>query len=117
MTGNAYVARTGDDPLAPVEYQRGNGPTLPYDLLSQGTRDSLALAVRCALAETVLADGDAPLILDDPFVDMDPARRIAAADVVKRFAETYQVILFTCHPDHAALFPDAARIELTTFPE
>ncbi len=114
MTDNAYVAHSGDDPLAPFEYQRGNGPALSYDLLSQGTKDSLALAVRLALAQTVLTDDDAPLILDDPFVDMDPIRRAAAAAVVERFAQMNQVILFTCHPDHATLFPDAAKIELTT---
>lgn len=112
VTGSSYSAHGADDPLAPARYLRDGGPVLPYDLLSQGTRDSLALAVRLALAQTVLRESSAPMVLDDPFVDMDPTRRHAAAAVVKQFAATHQVILFTCHPDHAALFEDANVIIL-----
>ncbi|MFW5744486.1 MAG: ATP-binding protein, partial [Spirochaetota bacterium] len=72
----------------------------------------VALAVRLALAETALADGEAPLLLDDPLVDMDPERRAAAAGAIAEYASRHQVVLFTCHPDHANLFPDAHRIEL-----
>ncbi len=112
VTGSAYSPEPGDDPLRPERFVRTGGSGLPYVLLSQGTKDSLALAVRLALAETALGTGSAPFILDDPLVDMDPSRRAAAAGALSRFAEHHQVIVLTCHPEHATLFPDAHRISL-----
>ncbi|MFW5814600.1 MAG: AAA family ATPase [Spirochaetota bacterium] len=111
-SGQAYRTVAAEDPLVPRRFVRRGGPELDYELLSQGTRDMVALAVRLALAETALADGEAPLLLDDPLVDMDPERRAAAAGAIAEYASRHQVVLFTCHPDHANLFPDAHRIEL-----
>lgn len=111
-SGQAYRTVAAEDPLVPQRFVRRDGPELDYELLSQGTRDTVALAVRLALAETALADGEAPLLLDDPLVDMDPERRVAAAAAIAEYASRHQVVLFTCHPDHADLFPDAHRIEL-----
>ncbi|MBU8912861.1 MAG: AAA family ATPase [Spirochaetales bacterium] len=121
VTGSAYSPEPGDDPLSPERFLRIDGTaqsdglsdSLPYMLLSQGTKDSLALAVRLALAETALGTGSAPFILDDPLVDMDPSRRAAAAGALSAFAEHPQVIVLTCHPEHAALFPDSHRISLS----
>jgi len=112
VTGSTYTPEPGDDPLTPERFVRTGGSALPYALLSQGTKDSLALAVRLALAETALGAGSAPFILDDPLVDMDPSRRAAAADALSRFAEHHQVIILTCHPEHVVLFADAHRINL-----
>jgi len=79
-----------------------NGPTsLPTGLLSQGTLGSLALATRLALAELYLKDDKGFLVMDDPFTDMDPARRTAAAKAIGAFAQQRQVLFFTCHPLHA----------------
>jgi len=70
--------------------------------LSQGTAGALALAVVLSLADAYLADDDGFLVLDDPFVDMDPRRRRAAVDAVANFAARRQVLFVTCHPEHAA---------------
>jgi len=70
-------------------------------LLSQGTLGSLALATRLALAELYLVGMEGFLVLDDPFTDMDPARRHAAAHCLGQFAKQHQVLFFTCHPEHA----------------
>ena len=79
-----------------------SGPTsLPTGLLSQGTLGSLALATRLALAELYLKDDKGFLVMDDPFTDMDPARRTAAAKAIGAFAQQRQVLFFTCHPLHA----------------
>jgi hypothetical protein len=139
---------------------------LRYELLSAGTRDLFALALRLAMAELYLdqgsggggtpqgtavaedtappknappagepvlageparAEGAAPsgsggfLVMDDPLVDLDPDRQEAAAAVLGRFASRRQLLLFTCHPAHAALLQDAcardgvpvSRIELS----
>ncbi|MGD9417462.1 MAG: ATP-binding protein [Verrucomicrobiota bacterium JB025] len=75
---------------------------LAAGLLSQGTLGSLALATRLALSELYLKGMDGFLLLDDPFTDMDHARRRAAAGAIGAFAECRQVLFFTCHPDHAS---------------
>jgi DNA repair protein SbcC/Rad50 len=80
---------------------------LEADLLSKGMKGSLALAVRLAYAEVYLTDMDGFLMLDDPFTELDPERRNHAAAVLQEMAKEKQMILFTCHPEHAQLFPDA----------
>ena len=87
------------DGATPVEI---SGPiVLETALLSQGTLGSLALATRLALAELYLDGMEGFLVLDDPFTDMDPARRRAAEHCLGEFAKQRQVLFFTCHPDHA----------------
>lgn len=98
------------DGTAPAQV---SGPTsLPTGLLSQGTLGSLALATRLALAELYLKDDDGFLLLDDPFIDMDPARRTAAAGALAAFANERQVLLLTCHPGHARELVEAGGAEL-----
>ena len=80
---------------------------LEADLLSKGMKGSLALAVRLAYAEVYLTDMDGFLMLDDPFTELDPERSRHAAMVLQEMAGKKQMILFTCHPEHAQLFPDA----------
>jgi DNA repair protein SbcC/Rad50 len=74
--------------------------TLETALLSQGTLGSLALATRLALSELYLRDMDGFFLLDDPFIDMDTSRRAAAIQAIGTFAESHQVLFFTCHPEH-----------------
>ncbi|MBP6783944.1 MAG: AAA family ATPase [Verrucomicrobiales bacterium] len=83
---------------------RNDALTLPFDVLSAGTRASLGLAVRLSMARWFLEGSDGFLILDDPLVDLDPERQEAAAAMLKHFAKDKQVILLTCHPRHAELF-------------
>ena len=78
----------------------GGELALPTTHLSQGTMGSLALATRLALAELYLGESGGFLMVDDPFIDMDPDRRAAAARVIGAFAKKRQVIYFTCHPNH-----------------
>jgi exonuclease SbcC len=65
-----------------------------------------------AMADYFLKEEDGFLVMDDPLVDLDPQRQKLAAGVLSRFAEEKQVVLFTCHPAHASLFPEAEAIEL-----
>jgi exonuclease SbcC len=103
-------------PLAdglPEGLVRGDGQALPYALLSGGTRDLFALALRLAMAEVFLGSGEGFLLLDDPFVALDPERQSRAAALLARFAQgSRQLVLFTCHPTHAERFPASRRIEL-----
>jgi DNA repair protein SbcC/Rad50 len=70
--------------------------------LSQGAKGSVGIAVRAAIAD-VFADAGNPgiLILDDPLVDLDPGRRKLAIEVLKELGGKMQVIVLTCHPNHA----------------
>jgi uncharacterized protein YhaN len=99
LTCGAYD-RIRMDAGAPVEVT--GKVTLPTAMLSQGTLGSLALATRLCLAEWYLEGTGGFIVLDDPFTDMDPARRKAAGQSLKDFAKSNQVIYFTCHPEHAA---------------
>ena len=61
---------------------------------SDGTADQLYLALRLAVAEELTPD--APLILDDAMVRFDDGRLQTAMNILKEYAKTKQVILFTC---------------------
>jgi exonuclease SbcC len=87
----------------PVALSEESGKAVAWEQLSAGTKDTLALALRLAMASYFLGDADGFMLLDDPLVDMDPGRQMAAADTLKAFAETRQLIVFTCHPAVADL--------------
>ncbi len=98
------------DGSTPVEI---SGPlVLETALLSQGTLGSLALATRLALAELYLDGMEGFLVLDDPFTDMDPARRIAAGRCLGEFAKQRQVLFFTCHPEHRRELEEHAEAKI-----
>jgi DNA repair protein SbcC/Rad50 len=102
MTGgrHAQVEMEGSLPLA----LRGPaGSSVALDLLSAGTKDSLAMALRLAMASHFLAGSDGFMMMDDPLVEMDPDRQAAAAATLASFASRWQLIVFTCHPAAAKL--------------
>ena len=61
---------------------------------SDGTVDQLYLALRLAVAEELTPD--APLVLDDALVRFDDQRMAAAMEILRRMAQTKQIICFTC---------------------
>jgi DNA repair protein SbcC/Rad50 len=110
MTGERWssVALEGALPSAMVSR---SGARLAWEQLSAGTRDLLALALRLAMASRLLGDARGFAAMDDPLVEMDPARQKAAAAALRSFAEHRQLIVLTCHPAHAELL-GGARITL-----
>ena len=67
------------------------------EYLSAGTIDLLYLAVRLAVCELALPEGEAcPLIIDDALVNMDETRYKQAIKLLGEIAKQRQVILFTC---------------------
>ncbi len=85
----------------PSAFETEEATSLTYNLLSHGTKDTVALAWRFALCEKFLANGTGFIILDDPMVDIDPGRRKEVVKAINQFAEKYQTIVMTCHPDHS----------------
>ena len=67
------------------------------EYLSAGTIDLLYLAVRLAVCELALPEGETcPLIIDDALVNMDETRYEQAVKLLGEIAKQRQVILFTC---------------------
>lgn len=65
------------------------------DVLSRGTRDQVALALRVALIQDRLGNEHrVPLILDDVFITSDDERAIEAAELLKEVANSGQQIIF-----------------------
>ena len=100
LTGGHYQHVNLDN----SEAHRGTDLGLPYELLSMGTKSCLGLAVRISMAQHFLDGKGGFLILDDPMVDLDAERQQQTVEIVRRFAADHQVILVTCHRQHAALF-------------
>jgi DNA repair protein SbcC/Rad50 len=88
--------------LLPVKIT-GTDRAFALNMLSQGTLDALALAVRIGMAEYYLEGGDGFILMDDPLVNLDPERKKAAVGCLQDFAGRKQAIILTCHPDHANL--------------
>ena len=111
MTDDRYSSIEMDESL-PAGLHRVDGEVIGYDRLSEGTQDVLSIALKLAMADKYLEDREGFIIMDDPFVDLDPKRQKRTAKVIKDFAKDKQVILFTCHPSHAKLL-EGHQIELT----
>ncbi len=67
-------------------------------VLSRGEKDIVEICLRMALIEAVYKDTERPpLILDDPFTNLDNEGVDLAIELVHTIAERYQVIYFICH--------------------
>ena len=67
------------------------------EYLSAGTLDLMYLAVRLAVCELALPEGEScPLIIDDALVNLDEERTAQALELLKRIAKKRQVIIFSC---------------------
>ena len=91
-----------DGGLLPHSLHRGANDLLgmPFDKLSMGARDQLALISRMAYADLLKAAGRPTLImLDDALVHADAQRLAAMQRVLADVATRHQVLVFTCHPE------------------
>lgn len=77
--------------------------SMPVNLLSSGTYDSTALALRFALLENIFGRAGGLVVLDDCLVDLDPGRKQAAVDIIRDYANSNQVVFTTCSPETARL--------------
>jgi energy-coupling factor transporter ATP-binding protein EcfA2 len=100
------------------------------ELLSRGQRDLLAVA--CFLApwltagkspdsppeNSMITPGRFPLLLDDPFLSLDPAAQSALLQLLRSLGATQQILLATSQPvaDHAGDHRIALGIALSAAP-
>jgi exonuclease SbcC len=102
ITRGRYHQATMDSEyrVVPGGFIRNDNVEIPFNILSQGTRDAVAVAVRLTMAEHFLKDGEGFFILDDPLVNLDSDRQLLVAQVLRDLAQEQQVVVFTCHEGH-----------------
>lgn len=98
-----------DKGLPVVVGRRRSGAAVSVAAMSDGTRDQLFLAFRLASLENYATSTEPlPFVADDILVHFDDERGAATLDLLARFAETNQVLLFT---HHKSVRDDARRLE------
>ena len=75
-----------------------NGAKRDKKYLSLGYRDILNLCMRFALIDAIFTGEQPPIILDDPFVNLDEQNTKNALDLLKQIAKDKQIIYLSCHP-------------------
>ncbi len=97
-------------------YSDEKGDWVRPEELSGGVIDEFYLAFRLALARLIFGDKKPPLILDDPFVNFDPARLASTLDFLRTLAPDHQIIIFTLSDaydavaDNTVLLPSDVRL-------
>lgn len=82
-----------------IEQRVLDGTPLPFEQLSGGAKEQLALIGRLACAMLVADDGGAPLIIDDSLGYSDPDRLEAMGAILRLAGQECQVIVLTCYPE------------------
>ncbi len=97
LTDGRYdQVQIGDD-LAPVVYSQEKSDFVdPEKELSLATKEQVYLACRLAFTSLLWETDGPPILLDDPLVNFDSARKAKALALLKQIAEGRQVVLFTC---------------------
>ena len=102
ISGSRLSADFPDADKLDMEIYSGDNH-LTYDMLSEGTKDTVSLAFRLAVVDHLFPDGNGVVILDDPFTDMDEKRTEKSCELVKKCAERHQVIFLTCKKEIAEM--------------
>lgn len=74
-----------------------NGKTHKTNSLSDGYKDMVNFCSRMALVDSLFENVRPPIILDDPFVNLDDEKVPNALQLVKEISKENQIIYFACH--------------------
>lgn len=97
LTGGRYDSVMIARDFSAMARESGESIARSSAYLSAGTLDLLYLAVRLAVCELALPEGEnCPLILDDVLVNLDEERTAKALELLGEISRNRQVILFTC---------------------
>jgi uncharacterized protein YhaN len=89
-----------DDGFRITTVSRRDGLPEPFGLLSDGTREQIAVITRLAYAEMLADQGwPATVILDDALAFSDGVRMEQMFDVLAQSATRVQVLVLTCRED------------------
>lgn len=86
--------------------------TVPYESLSGGVKEQLAILTRLAGAALVAKEDTVPVVVDDALGFTDPDRLAKMGAVFDTVGAHGQVIVLTCTPDRYAGVKRAYRIDL-----
>lgn len=73
---------------------------LDYGKLSEGTKETIALAFRLAVLDHLFPEGGGVIVFDDPFTDMDAERTEQSCRLIRECAARHQVIFLTCREEY-----------------
>ncbi|MGD1346771.1 AAA family ATPase [Mycobacterium seoulense] len=90
-----------------------NGVTVPYESLSGGAKEQLAILARLAGAALVAKEDAVPVVVDDALGFTDPDRLAKMGEVFDTVGAHGQVIVLTCSPDRYDGVKGAHRIDLS----
>ena len=97
VTGGRYADVLINRDFTAKTRTAGDAVARDAEYLSAGTLDLMYLAVRLAVCELALPQGEScPLIIDDALVNLDEERQQQAMALLAQIARKRQVILFTC---------------------
>ncbi len=72
------------------------GKQREINTLSAGYKDLVGICLRLALIEVMYSEEVPPIIMDDPFINLDDAKLEEGRTFLKEIAGKYQIIYFTC---------------------
>ncbi len=90
-----------------------DGVTVPYESLSGGAKEQLAILARLAGAALVAKEDAVPVVVDDALGFTDPDRLAKMGEVFDTVGTHGQVIVLTCSPDRYDGVKGAHRIDLS----
>lgn len=90
-----------------------DGMRYPIGELSQATKEQAYIALRLALAATILGTAPFPVIMDDPFVHFDGQRLSRMIELLNRLQQQHQFIYFTCHQGMTERWQDATILNVS----
>jgi uncharacterized protein YhaN len=111
LTDSRYLSVNVDTEHFRVALLTAERPDMvPLELLSHGTRDQVSLLLRVALCEVLSTSGErAPLLLDEPVLTADPARRELLIEFLHELSTTHQVVLTSSDPSLVDIVASVAR--------
>lgn len=99
---NKYIGMLGTDLSLAIDKNLnvsvdGEGQLRERGFLSEGYKDMVNFCARMALVDALYEGEKPPVILDDPFVNLDDDKVPKALALVKELSKENQVIYFACH--------------------
>ncbi|WP_318616721.1 ATP-binding protein [Sporosarcina sp. YIM B06819] len=90
-----------------------DGKRYPIGELSQATKEQAYIALRLALAASILGTAPFPMIMDDPFVHFDGQRLSRMIELLNQLQQHHQFIYFTCHKVMTEQWQDATILNVS----
>lgn len=99
LLGQRFDSVSIDTDLKVLIEEQGSKMDTKY--FSQGIRDIIELCLRLALIKVLFDGSMPPLILDDPFYNLDDQKMKNAMDLVHELSSEMQIIYLACHSSRA----------------